>query len=146
MRQGTEQPRGHTNTSTCTQHPAGPRDPGLVQSREVVMQQAGMACLEKSFISLQCSSALAPFQVPCSCARLIQPLSIYPPIVSANNRALHIYSIFHLGACHTASMRGSSSETARRGSVSLTWARHPTPWSVTGACSWPICLGVLQKC
>lgn len=41
--------------------------------RAGAMQQAGMARLEKSFISLQCSSAPAPFQVPCSPARLIQP-------------------------------------------------------------------------
>lgn len=59
------------------------------------MQQAGMACLEKS-LSL-CNAAVhehlskSPAPVLGSSS-----LSIYPPIVSVNNRALHIYSIFHL--------------------------------------------------
>ena len=52
---------GATSTSACTQRPAGPGRPlhqhrGLVQSRQVVMQQAGMACLEKS-LSL-CNAAV----------------------------------------------------------------------------------------
>lgn len=51
----------HASTSACTQHPAGPGRPlrrhrGLVQSRQVTMQQAGMACLEKS-LSL-CNAAV----------------------------------------------------------------------------------------
>lgn len=52
---------GATSASACTQHPAGPGRPphqhrGLVQSRQVTMQQAGMACLEKS-LSL-CNAAV----------------------------------------------------------------------------------------
>lgn len=71
-------------------HPDSPgRLQGLVQGGQIAMQPAGM---EKSYLSAmqQCTSTF-PSPVLGSSS-----LSIYPPIVSANNRALHIYSIFHL--------------------------------------------------
>lgn len=79
---------------------------GLVQSRQVAMQQAGAACLEKSFCL--CNAA-AHQHLSKSPAPVLgsSSLSIYPPIVSANNRALRIYSIFHLGAADKAAVRAA---------------------------------------
>lgn len=57
---------------TSHRSPETPR-PAPVRSGQVVMQQAGMARLEKSLSLCNAASALAPFQVPCSRARLIQP-------------------------------------------------------------------------
>lgn len=77
------------------------------------MQQAGTACLEKSFCL--CNAAVhqhlskSPAPVLGSSS-----LSIYPPIVSANNGALHIYSISHLGAGDKAAVRAGTKGHRRR--------------------------------
>ena len=79
--------------------------------QQVTMQQAGTACLQKSF-SL-CNAAVHQ-HLSKSPAPLLgsSSLSISPPIVSANNGALHIYGIFRLrGACDQAARRGHVSPT-----------------------------------
>lgn len=116
------EPRG-TPGSWGTSRPARH---GLVQSRQVAMQQAGTVCLEKSFCL--CNAAVhqhlskSPAPVLGSSS-----LSIYPPIVSANNGALHIYSIFHLRAGDKAVMRAGSTRKGHR-------TRVPNPGSCPRGC------------
>lgn len=116
------EPRG-TLGSWGTSRPARH---GLVQSRQVAMQQAGTVCLEKSFCL--CNAAVhqhlskSPAPVLGSSS-----LSIYPPIVSANNGALHIYSIFHLQAGDKAVMRAGSTRKGHR-------TRVPNPGSCPRGC------------
>lgn len=85
-----------TSISACTQHPAGPRRPPCRHPGPARCSRQGWL-VWKSLLSL-CNAA-AHQHLSKSPAPLLasSSLSIYPPIVSANNGALRIYSIFHPG-------------------------------------------------
>lgn len=70
-----------------------PRQPGLVQSRQVAMLQGRLVWKSLSLSAMQQRTSTFPSPLLASSS-----LSIYPPIVSANNRvSLHIYSIYQPG-------------------------------------------------
>lgn len=119
-------------------HPGSAGRPrGLVQGGQIAMQPAGMAVWE-GLISLQCSSAPAPFQVPCSA----HPAFLF----------ILLLSLLTTGLCTSIASSISASQSVPqsinegRGSAGSVSLIQLGLWVTTGVCSWPSCSGALQKC
>jgi len=115
------QPREHL----CPQPPRRPSRETPATQQVATQQAGGTACLEKPF---SLCNAAAHQHLSKSPALASSSLPIYPPFVSANNRALSIYSIFrHLAACRKTSLRASKPPT---------WAPPPPPERAPGPSAW----------